>query len=70
MTRSLLPTISIFGPEAVVIYSPMTPDMKEIKNALLSFIPEEFMPEFYSIKEAHSYMLNGITQLCVNYLEK
>lgn len=70
VTRSLLPTISIFGPEAVVIYSPMTPDMKEIKNALLSFIPEEFMPEFYSIKEAHSYMLNGITQLCVNYLEK
>ena len=70
VTKSLLPSLSIFGPEAVAIYSPMTPDMDEIKKALLSFIPEEFLPDFYYIKEASSYMLSGLTKLCVEYLEK
>lgn len=70
VTKSLLPSISIFGPEAVAIHSPMTPDMDEIKKALLSFIPEEFLPEFYYIKEASSYMLSGLTKLCVDYLDK
>lgn len=69
VTRSLLPTISIMGPEAVVIYAPMTPDMNEIKKTLASFIDEEFLPEFYYIKEASSYMLSGITKLCVDYLK-
>lgn len=70
VTKSLLPTISIVGPEAVVINSPMTSDMNEIKNALKSFIPEEFLPEFYYIKDSSNYMLEGITELCVEYLEK
>jgi len=70
VTKSLLPSISIFGPEAVVLFSPMTPDMKEIKNALLSFIAEDFLPEFYYIKDASSYMLSGLTKLCVDYLKK
>ncbi len=69
VTKSLLPSISIIGPEAVAIYGKMTPDMNEIKNALSSFIDDDYMPEFYYIKEASSYMLSGITELCVNYLE-
>ncbi len=70
VTKSLLPTISIFGPEAVAVFSPMTPDIDEIKKTLLSFIPEEFLPDFYYIKEVSSYMLSGLTKLCVDYLEK
>ena len=70
VTKALLPSISIIGPDAVVICSPMTPDMKEIRCALSSFIDEEFLPEFYCIKEAASYMLSGITKLCVDYLEE
>jgi len=70
VTKSLLPTISIIGPDAVAICAPMTPDMNEIKNTLLSFVPEEFLPEFYYIKEPSSYMLNGVTQLCVDYLKE
>ena len=37
---------------------------------LAFFVPKEFLPEFYYIKEASSYMLDGITKLCVDYLEK
>ncbi len=70
VTKSLLPTISIIGPEAVAISAPMTPDMQEVRNTLGSFIPEEFMPDFYYIKEASDYMLNGITELCVRYIKK
>lgn len=70
VTKSLLPTIAAIGPEAVAIFSPMTPDMNEIKKTLLSFIPEDFLPEFYQIKEVSSYMLSGLTELCVDYLEK
>lgn len=70
VTKALLPSISIIGPEAIVICCPMTPDMEEIRNALASFIDEEFLPELFYIKEAGSYMLSGITKLCVDYLEK
>lgn len=70
VTKSLLPAICLLGPEAVAVRSPLTPDMNEIKNKLNSFVPKEFLPEFYYIKEASSYMLDGITKLCVDYLEK
>ncbi|MEG0275785.1 MAG: ROK family protein [Coprobacillus sp.] len=70
VTKALLSSISIIGPEAVVICAPMTPDMNEVRNVLASFIDEDFLPEFYYIKEAYSYMLSGITKLCVDYLEE
>lgn len=70
VTKSLLPAICLLGPEAVAVRSPLTPGMNEIKNKLNSFVPKEFLPEFYYIKEASSYMLDGITKLCVDYLEK
>lgn len=69
VTKSLLPAIAMFGPEAVALFTPMTPDMKEVKESLTSFIPESFLPEFYFIKDPSSYMLNGITKLCVDFIE-
>lgn len=44
----------------------MTPDKEEIKEGLLSFIPQEFLPEIYIIKESWYYMLDGITKLCLD----
>lgn len=69
LTKSLLPSIAILGSEAIAINSPMTPHIHEIKESLLSFISEEFLPELYFIKEPSSYMLSGITQLCIDYLD-
>lgn len=37
VTKSWLPTISLFGPDAVAIFSHMRPDMEEIKKVLLSY---------------------------------
>lgn len=70
LTKSLLPSISLIGPDAIALSTPMTPDMNEVKNALKSFISEEYLPEFYYIKEPSSYMLSGITKLCLDYLEE
>lgn len=69
VTKALLPSICLLGPEAVAIRSQMTPDMNEIKSKLSSFIPEEYLPDFYYIKDVSSYMLDGITKLCVDYIE-
>lgn len=69
LTKSLLPTLSIIGPEAVALSSPMTPDINEIKNEMINFFPSEFMPEFYFIKDPVSYMLSGVTKLCKMYLQ-
>lgn len=69
LTKSLLPTLSIIGPEAVAIASPKTPDIDEIKNEMANFFPLDFMPEFYFIKDPVSYMLSGVTKLCKGYLK-
>ena len=66
VTKALLPAIALVGPDAVAIRSPMTPDMNEIKCHLASFIPKEFLPEFFYIKEVSSYMLDGLTKLCLD----
>ena len=68
--KSLLPSISLIGPDAIALYSPMTPDTLEIEKGLLSFVPKEFIPTFYSIKEPWYYMLDGITKLCMDHLEE
>lgn len=63
VTKALLPSIITIGPEAVAISCCMTPDMKEIKKTLSSFIPEEYLPEFYSIQDPIPYMLDGLAHL-------
>ena len=45
-------------------------DKEEIKEGLLSFIPQEFLPEIYIIKESWYYMLDGITKLCLDDLNE
>ncbi|WP_294578468.1 ROK family protein [uncultured Thomasclavelia sp.] len=70
VTKSLLPVVCTVGPEAIAVFSPLTPDMDEIKNKLNSFIPAEFMPEFYCVKEISSYLLDGTTKLCVEDIKK
>ena len=63
VTKALLPSIITIGPEAVAISCRMPPDMKEIKKTLSSFIPEEYLPEFYSIQDPIPYMLDGLAHL-------
>ncbi len=66
----MLPTITTVGPEVVALHSPMTPDVNEVREALKSFLDEEFLPEFYTIKDPHPYILNGITKMCVDYINE
>ncbi len=68
VSKELLPTIITVGPDVVALYCSMTPDMDEIKNALLSFVDEENLPEFYYVNESHPYILSGITSMCIDYM--
>jgi cellobiose-specific phosphotransferase system component IIB len=70
VTKSILPTISILGPEAIAMYSPMTSDMNEVKMTLTSFIPEEYLPEFISVKDPSTYMIDVIIFLTLDIIEK
>ena len=70
ITKEILPTLSIIGPEALAIHCPLTPDLNEIKEVFEDFIDEQYLPEIYLIKEPSEYMLAGITRCVVNYLEE
>lgn len=70
VTKSLIPAICMFGPEVIVLFSPMTPDMKELKISLQNFIPEDYLPEIFYVKEVQDFMLDGVTKLSVNYFDK
>lgn len=69
VTKSLLPSLVSVGPDVVALYSPMTSDIEEVKNSLKSFVSEEFLPDFCYIKDPIPYMLEGITELSVDYIE-
>lgn len=64
VTKSLIPSICLYGPDVIVVFSPMTPDMKELKLSLQNFIPEEYLPELIDVKDVHLLMLDGVTKLC------
>lgn len=69
VTKSLLPAIIAYGPEVVVVHSPLTPNMDEIKVQLSSFIPDEYMPEFVYIKEDSELMLQGMLERCIEVID-
>lgn len=68
VSKELLAPIVTLGPDAVAVSSTMTPNMEELKEKLSSFIPDEFLPELFYIEDASPYMLDGITQLCMEYI--
>lgn len=70
ISKELLPILVTIGPDVVAISSSMVPNMEELAQKLSSFIPEEFLPKFVYVKDSSSYMLNGITQLCLNKIKK
>ena len=70
ISKELLPILVTIGPEIVAISSSMVPNMEELAQKLSSFIPEEFLPKFVYVKDSSAYMLDGITQLCLDKLKK
>ena len=58
------------GGQGILVNGQVVLDKEEIKEGLLSFIPQEFLPEIYIIKESWYYMLDGITKLCLDDLNE
>lgn len=70
VSKSLLPAISILGPEVVAVRSAMTNDMNELKKKIGSFIPEEYLPEFVYVDDPKDYLLDGMLCLCLDAMQK
>ena len=60
------------GPELICITSPLTPDIRRIRDKLNAVIPEEFLPDFIyvSAEEKVKYMLLGNAEMCMDEIEK
>ncbi len=68
LTKSILPTISLTGPEVIIISSPMIMNCNEIKQNIAKHVDCEHVPEFYYIKEPSANMLNGVAKLANDYI--
>lgn len=70
VTKSLLPTISLLGPEAIALRSPMTSDMNEVRAKLQSFLNPEYIPDLFYVEDMSKYMLEGARLQAEKWLEQ
>ncbi len=64
VTKAILINISILDPEVIVLRCEMLPDVKEIHEALLNYLPEDKIPEIVHIDNFNDYVLVGQQYLC------
>lgn len=60
--NALLPTIALFGPEIVLLRTPMVNDMHALEKRLETFIPLEYMPKLEFIAEANELIFEGLLE--------
>lgn len=61
--NSLLPTITILGPEIVVLRTPMVNDMTQLQARLANFIPENSLPKLEFIEDPKELIFEGCLAL-------
>lgn len=62
--------IGILAPEVICVRCDMTPDMEEIRQEVLKYIPEKAMPEFVYIQNFEEYVFIGLYIEVIKMLEK
>ena len=61
--------ISIIAPEKIVIFSDLTPDMEELRNAIAKYIDPLCIPELIHVHRIKRYMMIGMMIRCLQYLK-
>lgn len=69
VTKSILVNVSILDPEVVVVRCEMLPDMDELKEELLKYLPEHRIPKLVHIQDFNDYVLGGLESLSLTYLK-
>ncbi len=72
LAREIRAGISVVDPELICVRSEMTPYLSRIKEKLLEYIPEEYLPEFVYVPDVSmaEYILLGQMILSLEELEK
>ncbi len=63
--KSLVPLIATVGPEAIFVYSQMTPSVDLIRNQVEECIPKEYIPDLVLVNDIREYMMTGTFLRCV-----
>lgn len=70
VTKSILVNVSILDPEVVVIRCEMLPDMDELHDELLKYLPASRIPKLVHIDDFNDYVLGGLESLSLTYIKK
>lgn len=65
IVKTVIPMICTVGPEAVFIYSPLTPNMDEIKKEMTDIIAEHYLPNLVPLNDVREYMMTGTFLRCI-----
>lgn len=69
VTANLLPAISLFGPEVMVMRTPMVSNMQEVHSHLRMFFPERLIPELIFVEDVSELVFAGLRELAQRHLK-
>ncbi|MCF0246384.1 MAG: ROK family protein [Ileibacterium sp.] len=69
ITNSILPAISILGPEILFLRTPAANDMNELHKYMLNYIPEQYIPKLEYVEDVSGYLMDGQLAICLEYLK-
>lgn len=70
VTNALLPTISLIGPDIIVLRAPLINDLEELKKRIATFIPCDAMPEIVMIEDIKPFLFRGIAEYACSFLQE
>ena len=56
--------ISVIGPEAIVIFCSLLPNIEDLENELKTVLPQEYIPRLIKIGDIQEYIFLGQTIIC------
>ena len=59
-----LSIISVIGPEAIVIFCSLLPNIEDLENELKTVLPQEYIPRLIKIDDIQEYIFLGQTIIC------
>ena len=59
-----LSIISVIGPEAIVIFCSLLPNIEDLENELKTVLPQEYIPRLIKIGDIQEYIFLGQTIIC------
>ena len=59
VAKNMIPIITILAPEIIVVSSPLIINENDIKEEVMKYIPEYYIPEIIKLEGLKEYLLIG-----------